>query len=309
MNLQQRKTLDTFTRAITFLESNPPVLANASPGFVTQVQVLKTAIANINTAAPDRGSGKPAKTANQRAVLRHNLRVGQLYPIRRVARVLERTVAGMPHLVNIPGRSASTQSLLDAGKAAARDVGPYSAQFAAKGLSVDFLDQLNTAIQALENSDAANMAARMAAVGAQGQLTKSFQEGRDALTLIDTVIRTMCDADPTLGAATLAIWNTIVSPRSQANRTATSVANGTTTDVGSSVTGTDDTTTGSATGPATGTSGTGAATGATATGATPAPTPTTTPAPTTAQPAAVAVPSQDEAAPVAPAPATGGTSA
>ena len=236
MDLQERKTLDRFTRAIKFIDTNPPVLANVSPGFTTQVQTLRDAVATINTIAPDRGSGTPKKTANQRAVLRNNLRVGQLYPIRRVARVLERTIAGMPHLVNIPGRIANTTALLDAAKAAARDVAPYKDQFIAKGMSSDFLDRLNTAIQALENSDQANMTARMAAMDAKGKLAQAFQTGRDALTLMDSVIRNECNENPTLGAGTLLIWNTIVPAHGKTSSTPSAIATGTTEDVQSAAT-------------------------------------------------------------------------
>ena len=231
MNAQDRKTLDTFTRAITFADSNPPVLAGAPPGFAKQVQALKAAVAALDRVSPDRGSGRPAKTANQRAVLRYDLRVGKLLPILRVARVLERTVAGMPHLVNLPGRLTSTRSLLDAAKGAARDVAPYKDQFIAKGLPIDFLDQLNAAIQALENAHAANMEARLASANARGQLVQSFQEGRDALTLMDIGVRNMCNANPTIGMPTLTVWNTIVPPRGRPNRSASNTAIGTAVDV------------------------------------------------------------------------------
>lgn len=232
MNAQERGTLDRFNRAITFVGTNPPVLAQVSPGFAEQVQALKNAVAEINTIAPDRGSGKPRKTANQRATLRDGLRVGQLYPIRRVARVLERTMSGMPHLVNIPGRLANTQALLDAAKATARDVAPYKDQFIAKGLPADFLDRLNTAIAALENASVAHVTSQLAAANAKGQLAKSFQEGRDALTLMDSAIRHACNANPTLGAATLSVWNTIVPARGKINAVASGVVDGTTADLG-----------------------------------------------------------------------------
>jgi hypothetical protein len=237
MNIRQRKMLSSFTRAVTFVGTSPPVLANAPSGFTDQIQALKAAIAEIDQIAPDRGSGRPAKTANQRVVLRRDLRVGQLHPIRRVARVLERTVVGMPHLVNIPTRLSSTQSLLDAAKATVRDVTPYKEQFIAKGLPADFLDQLTAAIQVLEDADTANVTARLAAANAKGQLAKSFQDGRDALMLMDSVIRHLCNANPTLGAATLTVWNTIVSPRGRANRTASNAASGTAADVASGATG------------------------------------------------------------------------
>jgi hypothetical protein len=237
MNAQQRKTLDKFSRAIVFVETNPPVLASASPGFTRQVQALKTAIASIDRVAPDRGSGVPAKTANQRALLRRALQVNQLYPIRRVARVLGRTIGGMPHLVNIPNRLSSTQVLLDAAKAVVRDVAPYKAQFVDGGLSTDFLDRVSATIEALEAVRQTNTTARLAAAGARGQLVKSLQDGRDALTLLDGAIRDLCHASPALGAATLAVWNTIVVPRGRANRSVSDVLSGTAADVAGGNTG------------------------------------------------------------------------
>ena len=236
MNIQQRNTLDTFVKAVTFVGTKPAILANATPGFATQVQLLMEAVATIDAAAPDRASGKPAKAATQRAVLRQHLRMRELSPIRRVARVLERNISGMTKLVNVPHRTASTQALLDAAKATARDVAPYQELFVDKGLPTDFLDQLQRAILAVEQATVAGQAARMAATAARGVLQQAFRDGRDALLLIDMVVRRRCDADPASGAAALAVWNTIVSPRGRANRTASHLVSGTIADVGTTAT-------------------------------------------------------------------------
>ncbi|HXC26235.1 MAG TPA: hypothetical protein VNU46_10000 [Gemmatimonadaceae bacterium] len=230
MNAKQRKKIETFKKAITFLDVLPPVLANAPPGFAKQVQILKNAVATISQVAPDRGSGKPAKTAAQRATLREALRIGQLQPLRKVARVLGKQVAGMPKLVNVK-KSAGTQSLLDSAKAVLRDLEPYQEQFIDKGVAVDFLDQLDAGIRALEMVGQANVTANMARTRARGTLRQVFEEGGDALMLIDSVVRHSCNADPARGAATLMAWNTIISPRGKAHRTASNVASETAADV------------------------------------------------------------------------------
>lgn len=231
MNISQRQTVDRFSRALVFLRTSPPVLTGVSKGFNKQVQVLQNALSAIETVASARGSGTPAKAAKQRALLKRALKVNQLFPILRVARVLARNVAGMQHLVNMPARASSAQALLDAAKAVLRDVTPYEDQFIDHGLSDTFLKRLGTTIQALEAANQAHTQARQAAAGARGELKRALREGRDALTLLDSAVREMCDANPTLGAATLATWNTIVKPRGRAWPAANVAVNGTVVDV------------------------------------------------------------------------------
>ena len=60
MNIQQRATVDRFSRVLVFLEGDHPVLDGASSGFGTQVQQLQNAVATIEQAASDRGSGRGA---------------------------------------------------------------------------------------------------------------------------------------------------------------------------------------------------------------------------------------------------------
>jgi hypothetical protein len=230
MNAQQRKTTDRFSRAILFIQTQPPELASISTGFATQVDRLMQAMAMIEQVAPDRGSGKPAKSARQQAILRHSLRIGQLSPLRRSARILARDIAGIPHLVNTV-RISNTQGLLDAAKAAVRDIAPYRERFVDTGLAPDFLDQLQGRIQALESAGDAYRAARMVAASARGTLYKALQSGRDALTLLDSAIRQWCNAHPDKGMATLMAWNTIVPPRGRGSRTIGVVVGGTVSDV------------------------------------------------------------------------------
>jgi hypothetical protein len=212
MNAKQRKKLDTFMKAVAFIQTHPPLLDSAPSGFAKQVQILTDVVATIQEGAPDRGSGKPAKTAVQRAILREGLRLGQLQPLRRVARVLGKDIVGLPKLLNVR-KSAGTQSLLDAAQAAVCDIAPYQEQFVDKGVAPDFLDKLSASIRAIETAGIANMQANLARANARGVLRKAFEDGTDALTLADSVIRHSCNADPVQGMAVLTVWNTIIPPR------------------------------------------------------------------------------------------------
>jgi hypothetical protein len=234
MTSRQQDALKLFKQVEGFIDSVPAVLATPPFGYKEQVEALKTAVGMIDQVTADQASGLVNKTAAQRKALRQALRVGQLLPIRKVARILERTVVGMPHLVNLPKKLVSTPTLLNAAIATARDVAPYQAQFVSKGLPPDFLVSLNGAIQALQQVDAANIAAKQERTNATGQIQVAIQEGNDAVTLLDVIIRRACDADPVNGAGTLAVWNNIVPPHSKANRTASNAVSGTTADIASS---------------------------------------------------------------------------
>ena len=52
MNARQRKTLDSFGRAITFVGTSPPALAGAPPGFADQVQALRADLWNPGSRLP-----------------------------------------------------------------------------------------------------------------------------------------------------------------------------------------------------------------------------------------------------------------
>ena len=239
MLVKQRMALDLFTQVNSFIDSNPAVLANPPEGYAEQVQIFKTSLAVIQQATADQATGSASQTAAQRQAARQALRIGQLHPLRKIARVLERSVAGMPHLVSIPRKTASTQNLLEAARSAVRDVTPFQAQFVSKGMPSNFLDQLNQSIQTVQDADSSNAAAKQVTKSAQGQFTTAVNEAKDAVTCLDVIIRRACAADPVNGSGALAAWNAIVPPpakltapgsvlvTSAVNGTAASAASGT----------------------------------------------------------------------------------
>ena len=212
MQLKQRTTMDLLTKVNSFIDSKPAVLANSPDGYDDQVTAFKTAFGIIQQATADQGTGTTSQATAQRQAARQELRLGHLHPMRKIARVLERSVAGMPQLVTVPRKSASTQALLQAARGTAQDVAPYEAQFISKGMPADFLGRLNQSIQTLQDTDAANAAAKQLVQRAQGQLATAIQEAKDAVTCLDVIVRRACAADPANGNGTLNVWNGIVPP-------------------------------------------------------------------------------------------------
>lgn len=231
MLVKQRMALDTFTQVNSFIDSSPAVLANPPEGYADQVQIFKTSLAVIQQATTDQATGSASQTAAQRQAARQALRIGQLHPLRKIARVLERSVAGMPHLVSIPRKTASTQNLLAAARSAVQDVTPFQAQFVGKGMPSNFLDHLNQAIQTVQDADSSNAAAKQVTKSAQGQLTTAINEAKDSVTCLDVIIRRACAADPANGTKALGAWNAIVPPPAKltapGNSLVTSAVNGT----------------------------------------------------------------------------------
>ena len=212
MLAKQRMTLDLFTKVNSFIDSKPAVLASAPDGYNDQVAAFKTALGIIQQATATQVTGSPSQMSAQRQAARQALRIGQLHPLRKIARVLERSVAGMPHLVDMPKKGAGTQKLLAAARVVVQDVTPYQAQFVTKGMPSDFLDQLNQSIQTLQDTDSASARAQQIVKQAKGQLATAMLEARDAVTCLDVIVRRACAADPANGGGTLEVWNGILPP-------------------------------------------------------------------------------------------------
>lgn len=220
MHTQQRKALERYQQALAFLDTAPSVLAHAPIGYTKQLWALRSALTSIEAMAPDRGSGTANQAMAQHRARREALRVEHLRPLRTIARIMARKVVGMPHLIPVPKALESTQKLLDAGKAVARDVERYQTVFVDKGMPPEFLTDLQRQVQAVERGHAAVLAAKQRRTHARGQLQQALRDARDAVICLDLIVRRACAADRVAGNGVLETWNTIVPPRVRAGRVA-----------------------------------------------------------------------------------------
>lgn len=209
MHSIQRRTLDSLKRADALVGTAPlpPSMTWLPIGFGEQVNALKQAIASTDSLAAEQQSGASQLNTVARRAFRAELRHGHLIPLRKVARVIERTMPGMPHIINIPKKLSNEQSLVATAVAALRDIAPYTGLFVAKGMPEDFVAQLQASIDAVITAKAAGVEAHARAISATAGIRASLQRGRDAVHCLDTIVRRCCKADPVNGPATLADWD------------------------------------------------------------------------------------------------------
>ena len=208
MNARQSTDLAMLERVHDFITATPPAppLATppaALPSLITQ---LEDAIARAKQAASTQGAGTTKVTTAQRAALRRTLRTRYLIPIRHIARILARTTPGLDSIVQLPRKVVSEATLLAAAKAVIIDVTPYQAQFIAKGLAPDFIQQLTAAIAAVEQAAETNVTAQRQKVTSTVDLKAALTDGRDLVISIGHVIQTACDQDQVNGPATRSAW-------------------------------------------------------------------------------------------------------
>lgn len=211
MDARQRNTLNALERMQVFLTTNPlpAPLVNTSAGFTEQVTALGNAISDAQSHAVNQGSGQPYQVSRHRAYLRRKLQYQHLQPIRNIGHTLEKTVPGMPKLVNLRQRFRSEQSLIAVAKATMRDVLPHRTLFIARGLPSDFLAQLEFAIAALEQEKTNYAEAIAQRVAARTGINNALSAGLIARRCLTEVIKLNCSSDEENGPATLRAWESV----------------------------------------------------------------------------------------------------
>lgn len=211
MDARQRNTLNALERMQVFLTTNPlPVpLINTPSGFVEQITALENAISDAQSYAINQQSGQPYQVSRHRRYLRNKLQHQHLQPIRNIGHTLEKSVPGMPKLVNLKQRFRSEQSLIAVAKATMRDVLPYRDLFLARGMPSDFLAQLESAIVALEQEKVNYAEAVAQRVAARTGINNALSAGLIARRCLTEVIKLNCSNDEENGPAILRAWESV----------------------------------------------------------------------------------------------------
>lgn len=206
MNATKKKEFESLRRVDNFANSAWPPLASLHQGFYDQLEIVRSAISDVDHLFTEQQSGAYAKSVKRRAQLRAQLRTLHLQPMRKISRVLSRETAGMPRIVNLPHHNAQEQVLVASAKATLEDATPYRDRFIARGAAPDFLDKLQNAIAAVEQARDDSNALRARVAKTTAGIEEALVRGRDAVRCMDTVVRVSCAADPLHGERTLAAW-------------------------------------------------------------------------------------------------------
>src|SRR5687767_3509371 len=105
MNAAKKKEFESLKRVDGFANTPWPPLVNVPQGYHDQLAIMRSALSDADRLFTEQQSGAYPKSVEHRAQLRLELRQRHLIPLRRIARVMSRTVAGVPRIINLPHKN------------------------------------------------------------------------------------------------------------------------------------------------------------------------------------------------------------
>lgn len=187
MDNRQKQQIEAFRRVKRFIDSHP-LPAPASYG--TAQQALNEAVARLaehTIGQMESARRARAGIARQRA-LKRALRLKHLRPIARIARLAALELPGLDAVLRDPRPNLPVTRLLADAEAVRNGVAPHAAVFVANSLPEDFLEQLDAAIMALEESKAATFEQVTMRRGARGKIAEVLRQARTAVGALDAIV-------------------------------------------------------------------------------------------------------------------------
>jgi hypothetical protein len=201
MNDKESRIYQKFVRCRDF--GNVRAADFAAGSFATQTwTALAAVVAEIDGHSTDevsaRGDARQGteSRAQARAALREDLEA-----IRRTARVMANDVPGINEKFRVP-RSNNDQGLLNAARAFLADATPLKTQFIAHEMPVDFLEDLQADIDAMQAAISNQSSGVGGHVAAGAALDDAISRGLELVRTLDVIVRNKYANNP----AVLAEW-------------------------------------------------------------------------------------------------------
>ena len=194
MQQKQQRQFDAFRNVQQYLDANKNVVG-ALANSAGRIQ-LDTSVTTITTLINEQGVGSLGMTAQigLQGSLTTDLKMKHMDPIATFARGKLRGAADYAALA---GSFAKLQKapLIHAARAMATAAVPYVSTLVASGFPADIIDQLGTAATALETTIANRTQAKSDRVVATKGIMNELRAGREAVTMLDAVIKRQFAAD------------------------------------------------------------------------------------------------------------------
>ena len=185
----------------------------ALPATATQqIQALNTTISQIDTQAAAQTAATGAmKTPRLPRLKRQGVANRALSPSQESRQAFGKGNTrsdSSPELSRRDHRSTVAQlhAALAATTAAVQTVAPYKHLFIARGLSVDFMEQLTTQATALSAAMQASGTAKTTRVATTKDLAQLLEELRSTMHVLELAVTKVCRADRVTGPTTLFAW-------------------------------------------------------------------------------------------------------
>ena len=188
MYSRQQKLIELYQRVKAFLAEHP---APEAPGFTAAREKFEALVAQVTDHSTAQLMGRQLTRAESQRVksLMSKLRVYHMKPIVTIARAEIDQQPGITEAFQLPHGSVGAVKLLAAAKAMRESAQLYQPVFVGAGRPADFLDRLTAAMTAVESAlggHARNVGTR---VGANVGLTRGLSRARNALELLDPIVR------------------------------------------------------------------------------------------------------------------------
>ncbi len=187
MKASHASTLNTLTRVQRFLDQNGPTLGDINQSGYRKI--LDDVVDKLSGHAADQTTTKRAAAAEaaKERVLRNALKLNHMRPIATVANAQLRQVPDFVAL-KMPAKTATSRTLIAWAAAMKAAAGEYASAFVGAGLPADFLDQLQSAADALSNSLTSRTSNGAAQRGATIGLDAEATRGRQAVKVLDSLV-------------------------------------------------------------------------------------------------------------------------
>ena len=170
-----------------FLDQNGPSRGDINASGYRKI--LDDVVGKLSGHAADQTTTKRAAAAEaaKERVLRNALKLNQMRPIATVASAQLRQVPDFAAL-RMPPKNATSRTLISWAAAMKTAAGEYANAFVGAGLPADFLDQLQSAADALGNSLTSRTSNGAAQRGATIGLDAEATRGRQAVKVLDSLV-------------------------------------------------------------------------------------------------------------------------
>ena len=197
----ERRRLEMFIRVREFGAAHAaqfPPTSFAGEQLIVVDSVINTL--ETHTSVQSSGRSTVRQSATSKAVARDEL-MRDLEAISRTARAMGMTIPGLADKFRIPHHQ-SNQTVLTVARAALSDALPFKTEFIRRGMPANFMEDLQSDIDELEETIARKAQGAGSQVAATAAIDTEIERGMNAVRELDPVMRNTFSSDP----ATLAEW-------------------------------------------------------------------------------------------------------
>lgn len=193
MNDRERNILDMFVKTREFDRMNAGDYASL-PDAEANFAIVRTAIEGLENFAADQTSGESGQAVERKSAIRAAMR-RKMKRIARTARALNIDDPGFHRLFRIPDDNGD-QKLIAAAREFVEEITAHQADFERLGITAALVGDLNADIDALEAATNLKAQADITGVGATAGIDEQIDNGMDAETFLDAIMKNVYADNP-----------------------------------------------------------------------------------------------------------------